>query len=137
MHVCILHGETCYKKISACCVLLYLALMSKPIVVTLPVVLILLDYWPLKRFEFREGNFVLWQLKEKIPFFILSAFFSLITIYTQHNPSAKDFPVISRLANAAVSFVTYLEKTLWPCDLAVFYPFLLKFQTGSSWVPLY
>src|SRR5208337_4566358 len=52
-----------------------LALMSKPVVVTLPVILIFLDYWPLKRFEFREGHFVLWQLKEKIPLFILSAVF--------------------------------------------------------------
>jgi len=100
-----------------------LALMSKPIVVTLPVILILLDYWPLKRFEFREGNFVLWQLKEKIPLFILSAVFSLITIYTQYNPSIKHFPFGLRIANASVSFITYLEKTLWPRDLAVFYPY--------------
>jgi tetratricopeptide (TPR) repeat protein len=100
-----------------------LALMSKPIVVTLPVILILLDYWPLKRFEFREGKFVLWQLKEKIPLFILSAVFSLITIYTQYNPSIKHFPFGLRIANASVSFITYLEKTLWPRDLAVFYPY--------------
>ena len=100
-----------------------LALMSKSIVVTLPVILILLDYWPLKRFEFREGKFVLWQLKEKIPLFILSAVFSLITIYTQYNPSIKHFPFGLRIANASVSFITYLEKTLWPRDLAVFYPY--------------
>jgi tetratricopeptide (TPR) repeat protein len=100
-----------------------LALMSKPIVVTLPVILILLDYWPLKRFEFREGNFVLWQLKEKIPLFILSAVFSAITIYTQYIPSIKHFPFGLRIANASVSFITYLEKTLWPRDLAVFYPY--------------
>jgi len=100
-----------------------LALMSKPMVITLPVILILLDYWPLKRFEFREGNFVLWQLKEKIPFFILSAVFSLITIYTQYNPSIKYFPFGLRIANASVSYITYLEKTFMPSDLAVFYPY--------------
>ena len=51
--------------------------MSKPMVVTLPVVMILLDYWPLKRFESQKGNVILWQLKEKIPFFILvSSFFN-------------------------------------------------------------
>ena len=108
-----------------------LALMSKPIVVTLPVILILLDYWPLKRFEFREGNFVLWQLKEKIPLFILSAVFSLITIYTQYNPSIKHFPFSLRIANASVSFITYLEKTLWPRDLAVFYPYPAQLPLGQ------
>ena len=60
-----------------------LALMSKPMVVTLPVIMILLDYWPLKRFESQKGNLILWQLKEKIPFFILSAVFSIITLYAQ------------------------------------------------------
>ena len=58
-----------------------LALMSKPMVITLPVIMILLDYWPLKRFESKKGNLILWQLKEKLPFFILSAVFSIITIY--------------------------------------------------------
>ena len=99
------------------------ALMSKPMVVTLPVIMILLDYWPLGRFESKEGNYILWQLKEKTPFFILSAVFSFITIYTQYHPSVNDFTLSSRMANASVAFVTYLEKTFWPYDLAVFYPF--------------
>ena len=101
------------------------ALMSKPMVVTLPVIMILLDYWPLGRFESRKNksNLILWQLKEKTPFFILSAVFSIITIYAQYNPSTDIYPLISRLANALVSFVTYLEKTFWPHDMAVFYPF--------------
>ena len=77
-----------YLPVVSCFVL---ALLSKPMVVTLPVIMILLDYWPLKRFEFREVNFVLWQLKEKIPFFILSAFFSIITIFTQYNSIDKTF----------------------------------------------
>ncbi|PKN06255.1 MAG: hypothetical protein CVU72_05415 [Deltaproteobacteria bacterium HGW-Deltaproteobacteria-7] len=100
-----------------------LALMSKPMVVTLPAMMILLDYWPLKRFPSKKDNLLLWQFKEKIPFFILSAVFAVMTIYTQYNPSTKHFPLDSRLANASVSFVTYLEKTFWPHDLAVFYPF--------------
>jgi protein O-mannosyl-transferase len=101
------------------------ALMSKPMVVTLPVVMILLDYWPLGRFELKKGNLILWQLKEKTPFFILSTVFSIITLYAQYKPSGKYFqyPSNSRLANALVSFVTYLEKTFWPHDMAVFYPF--------------
>jgi tetratricopeptide (TPR) repeat protein len=99
--------------------------MSKPMVVTLPLIMILLDYWPLKRFESKKENWVLWQLKEKIPFFVLSAAFSLVTIYAQHRTVGRDlqFPLSSRVANAAVSFVTYLEKTFRPHELAAFYPF--------------
>ncbi|PKN51619.1 MAG: hypothetical protein CVU55_11815 [Deltaproteobacteria bacterium HGW-Deltaproteobacteria-13] len=107
------------------------ALMSKPMVVTLPVIMILLDYWPLKRFESKKNNWIFWQLKEKIPLFFLSAIFSIVTIYTQSNPSAKHFSPGSRLANAPVSFITYLEKTFWPHDLAVFYPFSDKLPLGQ------
>jgi len=100
------------------------ALMSKPMVITLPVVMILLDYWPLGRFDSKKTNLILWQLKEKIPFFVLSAALVIITFYAPHFESyVKDFPLGSRIANAPVSFVTYLEKTFWPHDLAVFYPF--------------
>jgi len=98
-------------------------LMSKSMVVTLPVVMILLDYWPLKRFELHKGNTILWQIKEKIPFFILSAVFSVITIHAQRVLFVGPFPLSARIANAPVSFVTYLEKTFWPHGLAVFYPF--------------
>ena len=100
-----------------------LALMSKPMVVTLPLILILLDYWPLNRFESQKNNQIIWQIKEKITFFLLSAVFSIITFFAQQNPSAIDFPLISRFANAPVSFMTYLAKTFWPYNLAVFYPF--------------
>jgi hypothetical protein len=100
-----------------------LALMSKPIVVTLPLIMILLDYWPLKRFEYKKDNLLLWQLKEKIPFFILSAVLVIIICYTPDNPNIAKYPVLPRLANAPVSFVTYLAKTFWPRDMAVFYPF--------------
>jgi tetratricopeptide (TPR) repeat protein len=68
-------------------------------------------------------------LWEKIPFFILSAVLVIITLYTPNTqdmsdtPYLKNFPLISRLANAPVAFVTYLEKTFWPHDMAVFYPF--------------
>jgi tetratricopeptide (TPR) repeat protein len=99
------------------------ALVCKPMVVTLPVIMILLDYWPLQRFEKNKGRFVLWQLREKMPLFILSAAFSVITLLSQYNMTAKGFPFGSRMANAAVSFITYLEKTFMPSNLAVFYPF--------------
>jgi len=99
------------------------ALMSKPMAVTLPAVMMLMDYWPLKRFESRNGNLFAWQLKEKAFFFILSAAFSIITIYAQRFLFVSHFSVGSRFANAPVAFMTYLAKTFWPHDLAVFYPF--------------
>jgi len=114
------------------------ALMSKPMVVTLPLIMILLDYWPLKRFELNktENNLtgvthrkdLLWLLWEKIPLGILSAIFSVIALYAHYIPSRKHFPLSSRLANALVSFITYLEKTFWPHDMAVSYPFSDHFQ---------
>jgi len=102
-----------------------LALMSKPMVVTLPVIMILLDYWPLKRFESQKNNQILWQLKEKLPLFILSAVLVIITLCSPNNTDASSIilPLGSRLANAPVAFITYLGKTIWPYDLAVYYPF--------------
>jgi tetratricopeptide (TPR) repeat protein len=144
------------------------ALMSKSMVVTLPIVMILLDYWPLDRLQSRKivtnmpdvipvstnqgkkknksekealkknmslpndqklsetkiaGIIPLWQLREKITFFVFSAVFAIITLYAQYKPSIKNFPLGSRIANAPVAFVTYLEKTFWPHDMAIFYPF--------------
>jgi hypothetical protein len=102
-----------------------LALLSKPMVVTLPLILILLDYWPLKRFESKKANLVLWHLKEKFSFFVLSIILVIVTLYNpdKQETSFKAISLSSRLANAPVSFVTYLEKTFWPHDMAVFYPF--------------
>ena len=113
-------------------------LMSKSIVVTLPVILILLDYWPLKRFESKKNNLILWQLKEKIPFFVLSAIFSIVTFYAQYTDKSgfvRDFPfsLSSRIANALVSFVTYLEKIFWPHDLIFFYPFSNQLAVWQIW----
>ncbi len=124
-------------------------LMSKPLVVTLPVIMILLDYWPLRRFESQKlegnptivvtgvvtGKVLLKSLWEKIPFFILSAVFSIITLYAQLNPSVKhyQFSLSSRLANAPVSFMTYLEKTFVPNHMAVFYPFTFQLPAWQVW----
>jgi Flp pilus assembly protein TadD len=153
------------------------ALMSKPMVVTLPIVMILLDYWPLDRLHSRKivtdmpdvtsvptnkgkkknklkqealkenispsrvrklsepkiaGIIPLWQLWEKTPFFILSAVIVITTLYNPYTPNTlnmldyqdvKQFPLISRIANAPVAFVSYLGKTFWPHDMAILYPF--------------
>jgi protein O-mannosyl-transferase len=99
------------------------ALMSKPMVVTLPAILMLLDYWPLRRFESYKRNRVMWQLKEKSVFFALSAIFSVITFYARYDLPGNEISVVHRMASAPVSFVTYLVKSFWPHNLAVFYPF--------------
>ncbi len=146
-------------------------LMSKPMIVTLPVIMILLDYWPLARLQSLKnvpesttesllipkkpkqkkkskkeevkknlspagkqklpehrisGVIPLWQLREKLPFFILSAIFSIVTIYVQYKPDVKHFSLIPRIANASVSFIAYLEKSFWPHNLAFFYPFSIQ-----------
>jgi len=110
-----------------------LALMSKPIVVTLPVIMILLDYWPLKRFETQKSNLLLWQVKEKIPLLILSFMISLMTVHIINHADVKILTFSSRLANAPVSFLIYLEKTLWPQNMAVFYPFPAHTPPWQAW----
>jgi tetratricopeptide (TPR) repeat protein len=96
-----------------------LALMSKPMVITLPVIMVLLDYRPLNRFQSVQGNFILWQLREKSPFLILAGLFSLVTIYARDDTFMTHFPLTSRISNAVISFVTYLGKTFYPHDLIV------------------
>jgi protein O-mannosyl-transferase len=101
-----------------------LALMSKPMVVTLPIIMIILDYWPLGRFKSKKINLLLWQLKEKSPLFVLSFLLVAVTLYPGGNSSSlKPFPLNERISNAVVSFAMYLEKTLWPFDLTILYPF--------------
>jgi len=109
-------------------------LMAKPMLVTLPVVMLLLDGWPLKRFtwgEAREGaapkNSLAALVIEKIPFFLLAAMSSAVTIHAQHAGGAlktlEAAPFGPRLANAPVAYATYITKTFWPLDLALLYPF--------------
>jgi tetratricopeptide (TPR) repeat protein len=98
-----------------------LGLMSKPMIVTLPFVLLLLDFWPLQR------PLGLGLLREKIPLFALSAIASLATYLAQrHSGAVGEFgavPLGLRASNALVSYVTYIAKMFWPSGLAVFYPY--------------
>jgi Flp pilus assembly protein TadD len=111
-----------------------LALMSKPMVITLPVIMMLLDYWPLKRFPSQKSNWFLWQLKEKWPFFFLSLILLFTTFYTPGNHvSYQLLPLEVRLANAPIAFMTYLLKTFWPFSLVVFYPFPAHIPTWQAW----
>jgi len=104
--------------------LLMLGLMAKPMLVTLPFVLFLLDYWPLRRLR-HESAFNL--ILEKVPFFALSAISAYISsLSVQHYKivvSTELVPMQLRIANALVSYVKYIEKMIWPKNLAIFYPF--------------
>jgi protein O-mannosyl-transferase len=100
-----------------------LGLMSKPMLVTLPCLLLLLDYWPLRRPSLPPLRLLL----EKVPFFALSALSCVVTFLVQQasgavTPLAKS-PFDLRLANAFIAYALYLGKTLWPSKLAVFYPY--------------
>jgi len=98
-----------------------MGLMSKPMLVTWPFVLLLLDYWPLHR----VGNLRA-RLWEKTPFFILSALLSGLTFVVQRQGAAvetmQNLSLAARGGNALISLCRYLAQTFWPMDLAVFYP---------------
>ena len=115
-----------------------LALLSKPMAVTLPFVLLLMDYWPLQRSsefgvrsaELKTGikrNTTAWLIVEKIPFFVLAGAECAATVWAQKAANsvvaAATLPVPDRVANALVGYILYLWKTVWPTDLAVPYPF--------------
>jgi protein O-mannosyl-transferase len=110
-----------------------LGLMAKPMLVTLPFVMLLLDYWPLSRTKhhYRQHEPVTplptpkRLLLEKVPFLVLAAALCVITLRAQSS-SMSSLAVTSipeRIANALVSYCQYLNKMFWPSDLAVFYPF--------------
>ena len=102
-----------------------MGLLAKPMIVTLPFLLILLDYWPLERLN-TKSQFAR-RLLEKTPFFLLAAASCIVTYHAQQAGGAVaamqgDFTLSHRIANAAVAYGRYLGKTFVPIDLAVFYP---------------
>ena len=121
-------------------ILFALGLAAKPMLVTLPFVLLLMDYWPLQRFQFGSGELqpqksinpghpispLLHLVREKAPFFVLAALSSAVTIVAQQSGGALT-PVDklafgARITNALVSYASYIGKMLWPFHLAVVYP---------------
>ncbi|HXC99660.1 MAG TPA: tetratricopeptide repeat protein [Verrucomicrobiae bacterium] len=111
-------------------VLFACGLMSKPMLVTWPLVMLLLDYWPLERWKATSW----WHLaREKIPFFVLVALASVVTFAVQKHGGAVEtsehLPMGARIGNALVSYCRYLGKLFWPAKLAVFYPH------PGSWPP--
>jgi protein O-mannosyl-transferase len=115
-----------------------LGLMSKPMLVSVPFVLLLLDYWPLGRIthvgfpkglERQPASSSQWPVirrlvAEKVPLFALSAFSSVVTLFTQFQSTGtmSQLPLPWRLNNAAVSYVFYIWQMFWPVRLAAFYP---------------
>ncbi|PKN83760.1 MAG: hypothetical protein CVU51_11725, partial [Deltaproteobacteria bacterium HGW-Deltaproteobacteria-1] len=115
-----------------------LGLMSKSMLVTLPFVLLLIDYWPLNRLKIIDQDEqgltdpeikkvkLSFLLLEKIPLFITSALFAWITMHVQKTINAfsnpEVMPLFKRVANAIVAYCLYIKKLFWPTDLAIFYP---------------
>jgi protein O-mannosyl-transferase len=113
-----------------------LGLMSKPMLVTVPFVLLLLDYWPLRRFDKlpplkSRSGIVSWLNRrtsflflEKTPLLVLSGLSCLVTIWAQDSATGllEQLPFTWRLDNALVSYIEYVRQTFWPTRLAVFYP---------------
>jgi tetratricopeptide (TPR) repeat protein len=104
-----------------------LGLMSKPMLVTLPFVLLLLDYWPLNRIRGERsgvGRQLLRLFLEKIPLIALSAVSGVVTFLAQRGALGwtEQLPMFARINNAMVAYVVYVRQMFWPANLAVFYP---------------
>ena len=116
-----------------------LGLMSKAMLVTLPFVLLLIDYWPLNRTAiYIQGELVIqpsspsakaklsFLIWEKIPLFVLTGIFVFVTLYAQHAVGAlvkiDHLPLFERISNAILSYGLYIKKMFWPFDLSIFYP---------------
>jgi protein O-mannosyl-transferase len=113
-------------------VLFAFSLMAKPMGISLPVILLLLDFWPLARWpavatgrQERVRNAISLVI-EKLPFFLLSAAMTALGVFAQADAGGMHYghslPVVSRVLMVPVNYLTYLGQMFWPVDLAVFYP---------------
>jgi tetratricopeptide (TPR) repeat protein len=118
------HGtrSTLYYWLALLC--FALGLMSKPMLVTVPLVLLLLDVWPLKRLHSKpEPSELKSLLIEKLPFLALAGLAGAVTLGVQSPAMSAGVPLGERLENAVLSYVKYLGKLFWPVDLAAYYPY--------------
>jgi protein O-mannosyl-transferase len=113
------------------CVTYACSLMAKPMLVTLPLLLLLLDYWPLGRLPLEGASAperAIWRRRivEKLPLLALALVFSVFTLLAQRSGGAvasmDRVPLAARIENAVVAYAAYLGKMVWPRDLAAFYP---------------
>lgn len=143
-----IYSYACYveglklSKYLLCLVLFALALMSKPMLVTLPFVLLILDLWPLKRMQTALSNQdksrrnlignLLW---EKMPFIFLTIVSCIITFWAQNIARLiiplNNLSFFVRLQNAAISYTSYLGKIFWPINLTIIYPYELSFPLAQ------
>ena len=108
-----------------------LGLLSKPMLVTLPFTLLLLDFWPLNRVADPWRSRSWWPLvREKLPLVALAVVSSVVTLVVQQQGGAVSTlsaaPWALRVSNAVLSYAVYLRKTIWPADLALFYPYAMR-----------
>ena len=133
------------SKYLLCLTMFVLALMSKPTMITLPFVLLLLDYWPLQRWHKAPEDPLRNTLRptakiigEKIPFFCLTIAVCMITFWAQNRDgqvaSLEFLPFVNRLSNALVSYTFYLKNTLWPYNLSIFYPYEYSLPLWKTFV---
>jgi len=132
--------KSCFKNYLPVIIFLCLGLMCKPMLVTFPFVLLLLDFWPLKRFQPENYRLSKSDVKissyfkrssllflEKIPLLIPVFISCLLTFFAQKSEGAvqalESLPLKSRIANALVSYMNYVLKAIWPSKLSVYYPY--------------
>lgn len=115
-----------------CLIFFALSLLSKSMMVTLPFVFLLIDYWPLRRWQSAlsapagsRSKYFKKIILEKTPFFLLTIISSIAAIWAQNKSSAvvsiAQESILTRIFNMIISYVSYLEKIFWPVDLAIFY----------------
>jgi len=124
--------EPSFFRYSAVLVSFALGLMSKSMVVTLPIVLLLLDWWPFNRFDDVAAG-ITGKIRhtcklfvEKLPFFSLSAIVCMITYSAHVNTGdlVTEHPLVERVSRSCISYIEYIEKIIWPSKVAVFYPYI-------------
>ena len=114
-------------RYAGCAAALAAGLLAKPTLVTLPILMLLLDHWPLHRLE--DATTLRRRLVEKAPLFALCAAAALATLVAQGTAmrAGAELSLVTRLANAVLACTSYLGKTIWPAGLSVYYP--------HPWIP--
>jgi len=126
-----------FALVLVCCTL---GLLAKPMLVSFPFTLLLLDFWPLDRFKDINKNSLRKIILEKIPFLVLSLAFCVVTVLVQYanaiNVAENGFPFSVRITNAIISAGQYLRTTLFPYGLSIFYPhkgFSISYGEAIAW----
>ena len=111
----------------------FLGLTAKPMPVTLPLVFLLLDYWPLNRFSTEKPMSL---LAEKLPLLAISLVMGIVAVITQQEanalPTLSAIPFTDRIGNALISYMVYLGRLFWPSGLAIFYPWPQSTAWGKA-----